>query len=295
MNTHFNHIIMSPQGLRAAVDEMRFWLQIMFEHAKFIRGGLNPSKEQEQFIRTAEYFAVNIECLFMMVVNTPAQDAGRVNAFIDTSINWTIALRNFKAQLFVLLEQCKAVAELPAPLLDHIRREADFFLTMLYRLKGLPVPPEKVLGIPNANIPTSLVPKLLIPFMGESIPRIARDQNLFWLRIHREHGEVLLLVAYRPKIQDMLYEATAKFEKQLEVLLEEAKRVPQQSAALKTFNTKAYAVMKEWHDFLLKLFKDVIECDVPSGQINAPALILDHMAREAQYYLEVLLIEDKVL
>ncbi|AOY77544.1 DUF2935 domain-containing protein [Clostridium formicaceticum] len=295
MNMYHGYPITSPQGLSAAVDEMRFWLRIMFEHAKFIRGGLNPSQDQELFIRKAEHFAVNIERLFMMVVNTPPHDARRVNTFVDDSINWTVALRDFKAQLFVLLEQCKAVAELPAPLLDHIRREADFFLTMLYRLKGLPVPPETVLGIPNANIPTSLVPKLLIPFMGEHIPRIARDQNLFWLRIHREHGEVLLLVAYRPKIQDMLYEATAKFEKQLEILLEEAKSVPEQPTALKLFNTKAYAVMKEWHDFLQKLFRDVVECDVPSGQINAPALILDHMAREAQYYLEVLLIEDKVL
>lgn len=292
---YYGYPITSPQGLRAAVDEMRFWLRIMFEHAKFIRGGLDPNQNQEQFIRRAEYFAVNIEQLFMMVINTPPHDACRVNTLVNDSINWTVALRDFKAQLFVLLENCKAVAELPAPLLDHIRREADFFLTMLYRLKGLPVPPESVLGIPNANIPTSLVPKLLIPFMGKQIPRIARDQNLFWLRIHKEHGEVLLLVAYRPKIQDMLYEATDKFEGQLEILLEEAKKVPEEPASLKSFNSKAYTVMKEWQDFLQKLFGDVVECKVPSGQINTPALILDHMAREAQYYLEVLSIEDKVL
>ena len=166
---------------------------------------------------------------------------------------------------------------------------------MLYRLKGLPVATEDVLGIPNANIPTSLVPKLLIPYMGNRIPRIARDENLFWLRIHMEHSEVLLLIAYRPKLQDMLYEATAKFEKELEVLLEEAKRIPEQASALKTFNSKVYGVMKNWRDFLLELFNDVMECDVPSGQINAPALILDHMARESDYYLDVLSIVDKVL
>ncbi|OEH86396.1 hypothetical protein BHU72_13315 [Desulfuribacillus stibiiarsenatis] len=295
MNSNYGQPITSPQGLRAAVDEMRFWLRIMFEHAKFIRGGINPSQEQEQFIRTADCFAENIERLFIMASNTSPEDTARVNSLVNESINWTVALRDFKIQLFVLLEQCKAVAELPAALLDHVRREADFFLTMLYRLKGLPVPPEEVLGIPNANIPTSLVPKTLIPYMGDAIPRIARDQNLFWLRIHMEHGEVLLLVAYRPKIQDMLYEATAKFEKQLEVLLEEAKRVSEQPAALKAFNAKAYVVMKEWRDFLLNLFNSVMECDVPSGQINAPALILDHMAREADYYLQVLLIENNVL
>ncbi|MGI6704907.1 MAG: DUF2935 domain-containing protein [Clostridia bacterium] len=287
--------ISSPYGLMAAVDEMRFWLRIMFEHSKFIRGGLNPSVEQEQFIRTADNFAVNIEQLFVSAMNTSSEDAARVNALVDASINWTAALRDFKVQLFMLLEQCKAVAGLPAPLLDHIRREADLFLSMLYRLKGLPVATEDVLGIPNANIPTSLVPKLLIPYMGNRIPRIARDENLFWLRIHMEHSEVLLLIAYRPKLQDMLYEATAKFEKELEVLLEEAKRIPEQASALKTFNSKVYGVMKNWRDFLLELFNDVMECDVPSGQINAPALILDHMARESDYYLDVLSIVDKVL
>lgn len=295
MNIHYGHPITSPQGLMAAVDEMRFWLRIMFEHAKFIRGGLNPSQEQEQFINRAEYFAVNIERLYLMSLNTSPHDVSGVNALVDASINWTVALRDFKVQLFLLLENCKAIAELPAALLDHIRREADFFLTMLYRLKGLPTPPEDVLGIPNANIPTSLVPKTLIPYMGQRIPRIARDENLFWLRIHMEHGEVLLLVAYRPKIQDMLYDATAIFEKQLEILLEEAKVVPEEAAALRAFNIKAYTVMKEWRDFLLKLFKDVNECDVPSGQINAPVLILDHMAREAEYYLQVLEIENRVL
>jgi len=295
MNNYNVHPIVNPNSLRAAADEMRFWLRIMFEHAKFIRGGLNPSVEQEQFIQRAEYFATNIEKLYTMAVNTNPQDINRINALVDSSINWTVALRDFKAQLFVILEQCRAVATLPAGLLDHIRREADFFLTMLYRLKGLPVPPENILGIPNANIPTSLVPKLLIPFMGNQIPRIARDENLFWLRIHKEHGEVLLLIAYRPKIQDMLYEATARFEEQLEVLLEEATRIPEQPVALKAFNAKAYVVMKEWHDFLVKIYKEITECEVPSGQINAPALILDHMAREAQYYLEVLLIVNKVL
>jgi len=291
----YGQSITSPYGLRAAVDEMRFWLRIMFEHSKFIRGGLNPSVEQEQFIRTADNFAVNIEQLFINAMRTSPEDAARVNALVDASIQWTVPLRDFKAQLFVLLEQCRAVAGLPAPLLDHIRREADFFLSMLYRLKGLPVATEDVLGIPNANIPTSLVPKLLIPYMGNRIPRIARDENLFWLRIHMEHSEVLLLIAYRPKLQEMLYEATAKFEKELELLLGEAEKIPEQPSGLKAFNSKVYGVMKNWRDFLLKLFNDVLKCDVPSGQINAPALILDHMARESDYYLDVLSIVDKVL
>lgn len=288
-------VVQSTQGLLAAIDEMSFWLRIMFEHAKFIRGGLDPSVGQETLIRTAERFAINIQSLHSLTIQTPAQDAFRVNRLVDSSRVLTIPLRDFKAELFKLISDCQVIAELPAPLLDHIRREADFFLTMLNRLEGAPVAQEETLGIPNGSIPTSLVPRLLIPFASGNILAIARDENLFWLRIHKEHGEVLLLVAYRPRIQEMLYDATQQFERDLNSLLEEAQRTPLEPTALRAFNKKAYGVMDNWNMFLRSAYSDVINCRVPSGQINTAALILDHMSREAEYYLRVLEIEDPLL
>ncbi len=285
----------ATQANLAAIDEMSFWLRIMYEHSKFIRGGLNPSISQEHLIQTADDFARNIERLHAMVVQLPPTDAAQVSTLMTAAESWVRPLRDFKAMLFSQISACQVIAELPAPLLDHIRREADYFLTMLDRIQGDPVPLDETLGIPDGSVPTSVVPRLLIPATGPNLLKAVRDANLFWLRIHMEHGEVLLLIAYRPRIQEMLYDATAKFERDLEALLNEAKVTPLDPRSLREFDAKAYVVMVQWRDFLIDLYQDVLKCDVPSGQINTDALILDHMAREASYYIEVLGIEDRLL
>lgn len=279
----------------AALDEMRFWLRIMEEHAKFVRGGLDPTITQEQLIRMADTTATLMHGLHMEAMRTSPGDLTKVNLLIDKSIQAVTALRDFKVRLYKMTVECRVISELPAALIDHVRREADFFLTMLYRMRNMPVPPNSVLGIPDGEIPTSLVPRRLIPYMGQNIPEIAMEENLFHLRIHKEHGEVLLLIAYRPRVQEMLYNATAKFEKQLDRLLRAAKRVPDNPRAIERFNAMVYPVMLKWRNFLRELHCEVVKCEVPTGQINTPALILDHMAREAEYYLTVIQIVDSVL
>jgi len=116
--------------LLAALDEMNFWVRIMGEHAKFIRGGMDPT--EEQIIRTADAFSVRFDRLLSQVRLTVLADSPRINILVDTSITETIPLRDFKVGLTRLIEACSVTSELPAALLDHIRREADFFLTMLY-------------------------------------------------------------------------------------------------------------------------------------------------------------------
>ncbi|MFZ5647430.1 MAG: DUF2935 domain-containing protein [Bacillota bacterium] len=148
----------------AALDEMNFWVQVMAEHSKFIRGGMDPT--EERIIRAADAFAVRFDRLLAQVRATSPADAARINVLVDTSIAETVALRDFKARLAQMIGSCSVTSELPAALLDHIRREADFFLTMLFRLRGQPAPPRDVLGIPDSNIPAAVVPKSLIPYMG---------------------------------------------------------------------------------------------------------------------------------
>ncbi len=287
--------MLTPPASVAAVDEMRFWLRIMEEHAKFVRGGLDPTQTQEPLIKMADTTAALMHELHMEAMRTNPTELEMVNLLIDKSLEAVTALRNFKVRLYKMVVECRVVTELPAPLIDHVRREADFFLTMLYRLRNMAVPPKGILGIPDGEIPTSLVPRRLIPYMGPNISEIAIEENLFHLRIHMEHGEVLLLVAYRPKVQERLFRATAVFEEKLERLLRAAKQLPRRPHAIERFNAKVYPVVLEWRNFLRGLHHDVVECDVPTGQINTPALLLDHMAREAEYYLTVLQIVDSVL
>lgn len=285
--------IISRLKLEAALDEMGFWNRIMADHAKFIRGGVDPT--EEQVFRVAEAYAKRYDQLVARVGLTNAGNIAAVNVLDDESMVVTSVFRDFKARLTRLIQACRVVTELPAALLDHIRREADFFLTMLLVLEGRPLPSRDVLGIPDGGAPVNLLPRRLIPLAGENIILVARDENLFWLRIHKEHGEVLLLIAYRPEVQESLYNATAEFEADLDRLLEEADTVPLNANAMKMFGQRIYPAVARWRDFLREMHRQVLECEVPTGQINAPALILDHMAREAEYHLEVLAILDSSL
>lgn len=287
--------MLTGQAAIAALDEMRFWLRIMEEHAKFVRGGLDPTAIQENLIKIADTTATLLHVLHMEAMGTSPADLERVDSLIDRTLQAVTALRNFKIRLLKLIKECRVTTELPAPLLDHVRREADFFLTMLYRVRNMPVPAKGVLGIPDSDIPTSLVPRRLIPFMGSRIPEIAVEENLFHIRIQMEHSEVLLLVAYRPRVQEMLYNATAAFDKRLARLLRAAERLPADPRAIERFNARVYPIMLKWRNFLRELHCEVVKCEVPTGQINTPALLLDHMAREAEYYLTTLQIIDSVL
>ena len=287
--------ILSGPAAIAAVDEMRVWLRIMEEHAKFVRGGLDPTVNQENLIKMADATAMLMHGLHMEAVRTTPVEVEKVNNLVDRSLQAVTALRNFKVRLYKMLQECRVVSELPASLINHARQEADYFLTMLYRVKNMAVPPKEVLGIPDAETPTGLVPRRLIPHMGSNIPEIAIEENLFHLRESKEHAEVLLVIAYRPKLQAMLYRATAAYGRKMDRLLRIAGRLPHQPRVIEEFNSRAYRVVLEWRNFLRKVHHDVVKCEVPSGQINIPALLLDHMAREAEYYLTVLQIVDSVL
>lgn len=287
-----NPIPGGPQ-FAAALDEMNFWIPDMADHAKFIRGGVDPS--EESIFRAADAFAVRFDRLQAQVRSTSPADTARINFLMDTSITETVALRDLKEKLAELAGACGIASQLPAELFDHMRREADFFLTMLFRLRGQPGPPRDVLGIPDGNIPTAVAPKSLIPHMGGRVVEVARDENLYWLKIHSEHGEVLPLIAYRPRVQEELYAETSRFGRELGRLLAEAAAIPLNPRAFRDFGRRVYPVMAGWRDFLRSLHRRVLQCDVPTGQINAPALMLDHMAREAEYYLEVLQLLDSAL
>lgn len=283
----FNQIE-EPLRLAAALDEMKLWIPIMMEHAKFIRGGLNPSLRNEELFRTADQFAVDLNRLMVAVNVATIGEVAAVNDLMALTIKLVAALRNFKQRLFELISGCQVIAELPASALDHMRREADFFLTVLYRAQGQPGATDQALGIPDGQLPAGVIARGLIPQAGSDILKVARDENLFHLRTQYEHGEVLNTIAYRPKIQDSFYQQTDQFINRIQCLYKEARKIPNTPSAYVEFNNKVRIVMVQWFNFLRSLYHEVITCKVPSGQINAPALLLDHMSREVAYYISIL-------
>jgi hypothetical protein len=116
------------------VQENVFWLRIMADHAKFIRGYLDPS--ERKLFGTINDFQHEFEMLLaqardlesMLWDFQPVNDLRRFERDVEDA---TIRLRNFKAKAEELIENT-AVLSLIHPLLaDHVRREAEKFLSVL--------------------------------------------------------------------------------------------------------------------------------------------------------------------
>lgn len=113
---------------RQALEQETFWNRIMAEHAKFIRGLLDPS-ENELFI-AANNFGNQFDALTAEAKS--AMDAALPPARVTSdSLKATTEIRNFKEQGTQGLLACK-IKSIIIPLLgDHVLREANHYLRLL--------------------------------------------------------------------------------------------------------------------------------------------------------------------
>lgn len=114
-----------------ALEQELFWNTIMAEHAKFIRGLLDPT--ENDLINTANNFGNEFDQLTME--SKAAMDntfsAAQVTA---DSLAATTEIRNFKAQGTEGIIECKIKSIIIPLLADHTLREANHFLRLLNML-----------------------------------------------------------------------------------------------------------------------------------------------------------------
>jgi hypothetical protein len=116
------------------VSENVFWLRIMGDHLKFIRGLLDPS--ERDLVDTAHSLSDRFDQLQLHARDFDSMlwhfrtnnDFWRFEKDVTTS---TMELRDFKATAEELIKQCAAVSLIPPLLADHVRREAEHFLEIL--------------------------------------------------------------------------------------------------------------------------------------------------------------------
>ncbi len=111
-----------------AVEQEIFWNKIMAEHAKFIRGFLDPT--EEQLFDTANNFGKEFDELTreaIMAMNSTIP----LKQVTQDSLTATQAIRDFKVQGTQGILDCK-IKSIIIPLLgDHTIREANHFLRLL--------------------------------------------------------------------------------------------------------------------------------------------------------------------
>ena len=116
--------------IERSLTENKFWLRIMKEHALFLGEGMN--RNDKDLIQQTERFFRYFEQQEKRAHQTP-ESVAAVRKLNEDSIRLTYGFRNFKRNLLILIINCK-ISGFNFPLLvDHIAREAEYFMGSLQK------------------------------------------------------------------------------------------------------------------------------------------------------------------
>jgi len=266
--------------------EIETWIELLIDHARFMRNGFNTT--EEQYFMTANEFSEIFTSLSQRSVN----DIYRNPRFLYQLHEEVNAFISFKNNVARRIENCQVLSILPASLIDHIMREAIFFSGILARIKNTSRPTWEDLGLPGRRIAVT-APQALIPELDRELEVITWEELLFWLVINYEHANVLSLY-FRPG-QENLRQRTMQWGSRIQRFYNQVLRSYQrQKRNPEHFIEPSKDIISEWTDFLRNLLRQVTNCTIPGGQMNIWPRVIDHMIREATYFLQVLAIINRL-
>lgn len=273
------------------MEEVRFWLDIMQEHALFIKLGL--PFDQTELIKEADAFYRDFGAL--------KDKANRVTSekkfaeLVTEASDVIIEFHSFKRHL-LRMQLLGRLGGTNTPLfLDHMAREAEYVLALFSKIRTA---------------------KLGAFHQGRT------RENVFWLRIMADHTKFIsdrldpseraiihTVDAFSNEFDDLFLQAndlhTMLIHRRLEPLRNEEKKgkkrakhsnyqpVTAQIITAPVYNRfiqDARTATIRLRDFKRALHKLVVENRVAS---ILPALLADHVRREADHYLLVLAMMDK--
>lgn len=245
------------------LEELKFWLRIMEEHAQFIRAGL-PC-DSVALISEADNFQQEFAALRVRAerVQGPRQFAELVGD-VQTVVE---EFNRFNRRLLQMVLTCQLLGGNFALLFDHMSREAEYFL-------------------------------LLLATMGDGQPlyqTAGAREVAFWLRLMADHSE---FISHRlDPSERTLQEAASDFADEFDALYLQGRdfvsmlrgmtdEVPSFRRFLQDVRVSTIRI----RDFERAAETLIAECRLV-GLI--PALLADHMRREADHFLLVLAILEK--
>ncbi|MCF6093671.1 DUF2935 domain-containing protein [Microaerobacter geothermalis] len=253
--------------IEGSLTENRFWLRIMKEHALFLSEGFN--RKDKNLIQEALKFFDLFDHLLKRAHSIPETDHA-VRQLNEESIQSTYAFRNFKRNVLILIINCK-ISGFNLPLLvDHIAREAEYFLNTLIKF--------------NQGILEPIQDAIIL-------------ENVFWLRIMMEHSH--FIAHFLDPSERNLVMTAQQFGNDFDVLLDQARDVESMLLGKKpTYpiigktNEESQNATMELRDFKKALLEMIKKCQIKSV-INP--LLADHVLREAEHYLFMINILEKRL
>jgi hypothetical protein len=169
---------------------------------------------------------------------------------------FTSELAEFKERLLAGVRSCKIFTVNYPLLIDHILREAHFFMNMLV---------------------------LLVRRESINSPQDLLNQEAFWNRIMAEHSK--FIAGLLDPTEEALINTARMFGKEFDNLTAEAAEVTRQTMDIAKVTSDSRNAVGRLRDFKAAGTKGLVECKIQS--IMVP-LLGDHVLREANHYLCVL-------
>ncbi|MFZ3131468.1 MAG: DUF2935 domain-containing protein [Desulfosporosinus sp.] len=180
----------------------------------------------------------------------------QITALNQKAITTVTVLADYKSKLLQDILSCKVFTFNYPLLIDHILREAHFYLKTLYQLQNR----QKV------NIIEDII-----------------AQEKFWNRIMAEHAKFIRGLLDPTEVA--LFDTANRYGKVFDALTEQAMTMTEQTTILPQLSSKTYKATVGLRDFKRAGTEGLIQCQIKS--IIVP-LLGDHVLREANHYLRLL-------
>jgi hypothetical protein len=238
-------------------QEFGFWLQIMGDHARFIKNSLNP--DQANLSMVAGNFIELFDRLLEKARQTSSYKDSLLQAYATEILQATLSLRDFKRELLADRLNNKAVTFLSPIFYNHMLNELEEFLSVLADIEAGRQKVENVLG-----------------------------QHLLWSSDAAAHAGTL--GSDLDKVEYQLIETSRIFEASFDHFYIRAVELtgyfrsnpPSVDPVLEAYNVAMTKQMKEFMAFLKELKQGLTSQQILGRLVP---LVPDHMYREECYYL----------
>ncbi|WP_318615270.1 DUF2935 domain-containing protein [Sporosarcina sp. YIM B06819] len=244
-----------------SLEEIRFWSRIMKEHAFFLSLGFTV--DQTQLIKEARYYIAVFEQIEEQVSDYNEMTDPEVIRQLNIQVYQAAAsIWAYKRKVLGLILRCEIVSNNMPLLVDHTSREAAYFAKRLKELNE-----GKLKPLPEAII----------------------KENVFFLKIMADHSKFIghLLDPSERKLVDTAREFSNDFDQllfqaqDLDHMRPQSETVPLLDHFLDQ-NRVSVVSLREFK----KTARDLIEaCKIKS---TIPALLADHVYREADHFLHII-------
>lgn len=252
---------MSDFFVDRSLEEIRFWSRIMKEHSLFLKLGFNC--DDTQLIREADRFYgifENIENQSLAYSSdTDPQTIYDFNKVVHGAVCHIWA---FKRKVLELIIHCKISGNNFPLLVDHVSREAAYFMKRLEQLNTGTLDP-----LPDAII----------------------NENVFFLKIMADHAKFInhLLDPSERKLVEQARDFSHDFDQLLFQAIDLDSMRPESltQPLLDQFVDQNRVSVRQLRDFKKTAHELIEACRIKS---IIPPLLADHVFREASHFLDIL-------